>query len=95
MWRWCRDIDSRLPPVYRKDIPLHRTYFHDIAQPIKISYQLNALQEWMNSNEFRGFHPVKQASVAHWRFMHPSEWRSHLNLDSVTLKSYYGAVDSV
>lgn len=65
----CRDIDSRLPPVYRKDIPLHRTYFHDIAQPIKISYQLNTWAEWMNSNEFRGFHPIKQASTAHWRFM--------------------------
>jgi hypothetical protein len=37
--------DDAVPGRYRKDIPIHRTYFHDIALPNKISYQLSKALE--------------------------------------------------
>ena len=40
---------------YRKDMPLHRTYFHDIAQPAKIQPLLEKLVDFTASAEFREF----------------------------------------
>jgi Fic family protein len=54
---------------YRKDMPLHRTYFHEIAQPAKIPALLEKLVEYTASAEFREFHPIKQAAVAQHKFM--------------------------
>lgn len=54
---------------YRKDMPLHRTYFHDIAQPPKIVPELTKLMEWTGSAEFQNFHPLQQAATFHHRFM--------------------------
>ncbi len=54
---------------YRKDMPLHRTYFHEIAQPAKIQPMLEKLVDYTGSAEFREFHPIKQAAVAQQKFM--------------------------
>ena len=54
---------------YRKDMPLHRTYFHEIAQPAKIQPMLEKLVDYTGSAEFREFHPIKQAAVAQHKFM--------------------------
>ncbi|MFY0578674.1 Fic family protein [Cystobacter fuscus] len=54
---------------YRKDMPLHRTYFHEIAQPAKIQPGLEKLVDYTASAEFREFHPIKQAAVVQHRFM--------------------------
>ena len=54
---------------YRKDMPLHRTYFHEIAQPAKIQPMLEKLVDYTGSAEFREFHPIKQAAVVQHRFM--------------------------
>ncbi|OJH38120.1 Fic family protein [Cystobacter ferrugineus] len=54
---------------YRKDMPLHRTYFHEIAQPAKIQPGLEKLVDYTGSAEFREFHPIKQAAVVQHRFM--------------------------
>ncbi len=48
---------------FRKDMPLHRTYFHDIAQPAKIPALLEKLVEFTGSAEFREYHPIKQAAT--------------------------------
>ncbi len=48
---------------YRKDMPLHRTYFHDIAQPAKIPALLEKLVDFTASAEFREYHPIKQAAT--------------------------------
>jgi Fic family protein len=48
---------------YRKDMPLHRTYFHDIAQPAKIPALLEKLVDYTGGAEFREFHPIKQAAT--------------------------------
>src|SRR5437764_3653000 len=39
--------ESGKTAVYRKDNPLHRLYFHEIAPPEKISYQMRKLVEWL------------------------------------------------
>lgn len=54
---------------YRKDMPLHRTYFHEIAQPAKIQPALEKLVDFTASAEFREFHPIKQAASFHHTFM--------------------------
>lgn len=54
---------------YRKDMPLHRTYFHEIAQPAKIQPLLEKLVDYTGSAEFREFHPIKQAAVVQHKFM--------------------------
>ena len=55
--------------VYRKEIPIHRTYFHDIAAPSKISYQMNKLVRDIKSKEFKQHHPIQQAAEVHFRLM--------------------------
>lgn len=55
--------------VYRKDIPIHRTYFHEIAVPSKISYQMNKLVRNIKAKEFKQFHPIQQAAEVHYRLM--------------------------
>jgi Fic family protein len=54
---------------YRKDMPLHRTYFHEIAQPAKIQPMLEKLVDYTGSAEFRESHPIKQAAVVQHKFM--------------------------
>ena len=38
---------------YRKENPLHRLYYHEIAAPEKIVVKMKKLQEWMESDDFR------------------------------------------
>jgi Fic family protein len=48
---------------FRKDMPLHRTYFHEIAQPAKIQGMLEKLVDYTAGAEFREMHPIKQAAT--------------------------------
>lgn len=48
---------------YRKDMPLHRTYFHEIAQPSKIQPALEKLVESTATADFRDHHPLHQAAL--------------------------------
>jgi Fic family protein len=54
---------------YRKDMPLHRTYFHDIQQPIKIVPEMTKLFDYITTAEYLNLHPLQQAAVFHHRFM--------------------------
>ena len=68
------DIEGKSPPKYRKEMPLHRLYFHDLAPPDKISYRMRQLVTWMTSQDTkRSTHPVHLASKAHYEFLqiHP------------------------
>lgn len=47
---------------FRKDMPLHRTYVHEIAQPSKIQPSLEKLIDWTSSADFRELHPIMQAA---------------------------------
>src|SRR2546429_8919606 len=62
------------PSPYRKDNPLHRLYYHEIAPPDKISQRMKKLVEWIESDEFREEHPVKRAARAHYRLLAIYPW---------------------
>ncbi len=64
-----KGIPGRLPLELRKDMPLHRTYFHDIAHPHKIEPGLVELFDHMNSADFRSEHAIRQAVSVHHTFM--------------------------
>ena len=61
--------ESRAAPGFRRDIPLHRAYFHDIEQPSRIAGELAHLLAWTESAEFRNLHVVQRASRFHHGFM--------------------------
>ena len=55
--------------VYRKDIPIHRTYFHEIIQPSKID---DSLKEWLvdlRTKREKTVHGIEFAAKLHHRFM--------------------------
>jgi Fic family protein len=62
---------------FRKDMPLHRTYFHDISQPAKIQAELEKLVDYTASAEFREFHPIKQAATVQHRFLQIFPFTEH------------------
>ncbi len=62
---------------YRKDMPLHRTYFHDIAPPVKIPALLEKLVDLTPSAEFRELHPIEQAATIQHQFLHIFPFAEH------------------
>lgn len=54
---------------YRKDIPLHRTYFHDIAQPHDIVTRLEKLLQWAAENDPEDEDAIRFAAHFHHQFM--------------------------
>ncbi len=62
-------VESRVTAGFRKEIPLHRAYFHDIAQPNRILPMLTDLLSWTDSSEFKGMHVLQRASRLHHGFM--------------------------
>jgi Fic family protein len=62
-------IEARATPEFRKDIPLHRAYFHEIAPPAKIAALMAKLLEWCDSTDFRTSHPIQSASKLQHGFM--------------------------
>jgi Fic family protein len=62
-------IEARAVAEYRKEIPLHRAYFHEIAQPVKIPALLGKLVEWCESSEFKTSHGIQKASKLQHGFM--------------------------
>lgn len=69
--------DDAVPGRYRKDIPIHRTYFHDIALPNKISYALQKALDSLTSSEVKDFHPIKLAAFAHFHLMQVFPFSEH------------------
>ncbi|MBH1989018.1 MAG: Fic family protein [Myxococcaceae bacterium] len=54
---------------FRKIIPLHGTYFHDLLAPTQIKSRLRALCSQTKDSEFRAQHPINQAAMFHFEFM--------------------------
>jgi len=64
------ELEGKGPPKYRKDMPLHRLYFHEIAQPDKISYRMRQLVQWLSDPETKKtMHPVRMASKTHHQLL--------------------------
>lgn len=65
------ELEGKGPPKYRRDMPLHRLYFHEIAQPDKISYRMRQLVQWLSDPETKKtMHAVRMASKAHFELLH-------------------------
>lgn len=64
-----RDLPRKTPGMLRTDMPLHRTYFHDIADPSRIEAGLEETFELAQSADFRSQHAINQASLFHVQFM--------------------------
>jgi Fic family protein len=86
---------ARNPFQYRKDNPLHRLYFHEIAPPEKISYRVRKLAEWLASEDARKTHPIKRAAKAHFRLISIYPWPKHsgkvarLLMNAILIKEGY------
>jgi Fic family protein len=59
---------------YRRENPLHRLYYHEIAPPEKITPRMRKLDEWMKSDEFTELHPITRATKAHFRVLSAYPW---------------------
>jgi Fic family protein len=62
--------------AYRKENPLHRLYYHDIAPPDKIPYRMRKFGEWLE-HEAPALHPIERAADAHFRLMSIFPWSKH------------------
>jgi Fic family protein len=62
-------IDGRSEAEYRKEMPLHRAYYHEIAQPARIPTLLAKLCDQAESAELRNAHPILRAIRIHHSFM--------------------------
>ncbi len=69
--------EGQPPPELRKDMPLHRSYFHEIAQPPKIPALLQKLLDGCDSAEFRNAHPIQSATRLHHGFMQVFPYTEH------------------
>lgn len=59
---------------YRKENPLHRLYYHEIAPPEKIGYKMRKIAEWLESPEFANLHPITQATRLQFRLLQAYPW---------------------
>lgn len=65
------EVEGKNPPKYRKDMPLHRMYFHEISTPDKISYKMRQLVQWINAAETkRATHTLRLAAKSHYQLLH-------------------------
>ena len=62
-------IEGRSIAEFREDMPLHRSYFHEIAQPSRIAAALQKVLDACDSADFRNAHPVQRAARLHHGFM--------------------------
>lgn len=63
--------------LWRADMPVHRTYTHEIAQPEEVQGELEKVSKSFFSVEFKEHHPIRQAAQAHWAFMRVFPFGDH------------------
>jgi Fic family protein len=71
--------DPEAAGTFRRDIPIHRTYFHEIAQPAKIQVALNKVLDYLKTRE-RESHAIEFAANVHHRFMRVFPFSQHSGL---------------
>ena len=69
--------DAKDAGVYRRDIPIHRTYFHEIAQPAKIETALQEVLDYLHARHEQDLHGIELAANVHHRFMRVFPFSSH------------------
>src|SRR5437762_12258689 len=53
----------------RKENPLHRLYYHEIAPPEKIGSTMRKIADWLASPEYANLHPIAQATRLQFRIL--------------------------
>lgn len=78
---WLKKLHQTLLPYgkkdqvqYRKDNPIHRMYFHDLAPADKISYRMRKLTDWFRTEECRKAHPIELAVEVHRELIRIFPW---------------------
>ncbi len=72
------EMEGKKVPIYRKDMPIHRLYFHEIATPDKIVPKLKAFFQWMNAADTKkSTHVVRLAAKAHFNLLHIYPFPKH------------------
>nr|WP_276604270.1 Fic family protein [Nannocystis pusilla] len=78
---WLKKLHQTLLPQgkkdqvqYRKDNPIHRMYFHDLAPADKISYRMRKLTDWFRTEECRKAHPIELAVEVHRELIRIFPW---------------------
>ncbi|MBP7289869.1 MAG: Fic family protein [Nannocystaceae bacterium] len=78
---WLKKLHHLLLPVdkkdqiqYRKDNPIHRMYFHDLAPADKISYRMRKLTDWFRTDECKRAHPIELAVEVHREVIRIFPW---------------------
>lgn len=78
---WLKRLHQLLLPVdkkdqvqYRKDNPIHRMYFHDLAPADKISYRMRKLTDWFRTDECKRAHPIELAVEVHREVIRIFPW---------------------
>ena len=76
-----REIYSILAPdekakglPFRKENPLHRLYYHDIAPPEKIQASMRKLAEWLEDPGTKQLHTIERVATMQSRFMAIFPW---------------------
>jgi Fic family protein len=64
-----KDLPRKHPGQLRAEMPLHRTYFHNISDPSDIPAGLERVCAIVDDSEFRAQHPINQAALFHHEFM--------------------------
>jgi Fic family protein len=65
------EAESKALPKYRKDMPLHRVYFHEIEAPDKIPAKMRTMLQWLTSEDVpRTVHPTRIAARVHYQMLH-------------------------
>jgi Fic family protein len=82
--------------TWRKETPVHRLYFHDIAPPDKIPGEMQKLQDWLADPETKkNTTPLRLASKLHFRLMQIFPFTRHsgklarMAMNLVLLRSGY------
>jgi Fic family protein len=73
---------------YRRENPLHRLYYHEIAPPEKIAPKMRKLDEWLKSDEFHELHPITRATKAHFRLLNIYPWTKNSGKVARLLMNY-------
>lgn len=72
------EVDGKKAPAYRKELPLHRLYFHEIEAPDKIIPKLKAFSTWIGDPETRrSMHVLRLAAKAHFHLLHIYPYPKH------------------
>ncbi|MCG8418984.1 MAG: Fic family protein [Proteobacteria bacterium] len=59
---------------YRKENPLHRLYYHEIANPEKIPQLMRKLGKWLEEPATRHLHPIERVAQTHFKIMRIFPW---------------------